>query len=756
MKKKKLSLGRRFPRLLTLGLIIAALAVGFALYRYYFVPQPATVALLVEDGGNGLQMTQTQAQAANDSGATITDTKTGKKVRIINTSKDPNKLFDVIAQIVNPVITGNKTRIIESKIIDATKEPILEGNSCTISCPTGQHCVPNSSGGTCELNLTSNASVPDPAGTAEDETTGMCTTNGSPVKVGTWAPTGGNISGTTIGACVQCQNIKGRFEFAGPPAPCSDKIKAGESVTLPPYADKQPDRYCGSFASSAGGCASCQAAGQQVGVGQSVQQNGETLYCDPKTGNLVKSLCSTTQHWEAGTGCVNNSQPVPAKAPIITQAQKDCEARAANGEKVGWNDSKCRGTAVAGTQVSSASECTSGTTTYITPTSSSPGKLICTGGKPGDVVTSATQCESGLATPLTSATNPGKYKCETCETKINSANPKYSFYTCVGGKSVYHHCPNGVEQFSEDGRRGYKCSSPATPTQPGTTPQTGNNPGAATINPNAGKYDITGKRSAGSSCSVCNYQFETCDHFGSTYYCYEKKSTTLKSDDDSQSGNNPSVVTNIDPATLKNVGKECDSTMAYTDGKGNYYADAEHKYPTTPSCSQLCDKGVDGKIASKPSGGKVYCDTPKLTTNNPSQPEKPSVPTDAEQKAKCEAQITDKNTQTCYKNNQSGLWVLTTKSATPVKNEPDQPKFAEGEECPNNTRCTAECPGKYSMAKVKNGYTISIEYYCGDQSTVEKQLKARGVEATVTEINQVGGVVSIWQRIIDFFRGLFQ
>ncbi|KKU27393.1 MAG: hypothetical protein UX40_C0018G0002 [Microgenomates group bacterium GW2011_GWF2_46_18] len=63
-----------------LGVLALLLAVSFFVWRNFFIPQPATIAILVEDGGYGLQMTQTQAQAANNSGATITDTQTGKKV----------------------------------------------------------------------------------------------------------------------------------------------------------------------------------------------------------------------------------------------------------------------------------------------------------------------------------------------------------------------------------------------------------------------------------------------------------------------------------------------------------------------------------------------------------------------------------------------------------------------------------------------------------------------------------------------------
>ncbi|MBW7840951.1 MAG: hypothetical protein H3C36_15225, partial [Chitinophagaceae bacterium] len=83
----------------------------------------------------------------------------------------------------------------------------------------------------------------------------------------------------------------------------------------------------------------------------------------------------------------------------------------------------------------------------------------------------------------------------------------------------------------------------------------------------------------------------------------------------------------IDPKTLDHLGEECDGTYANKDASG--------KYTSVPACAQLCDKGVDGKIASKPSNGKIVCDTPKLVADTPAKPEEENKDEELADGAQC-------------------------------------------------------------------------------------------------------------------------
>jgi len=114
----------------------------------------------------------------------------------------------------------------------------------------------------------------------KEKNTGTCSTNGSPVKAGTWAATGryiddkGNVctdyktNPNCKGACDQCKAVKGRYyEFDGKDlAKCDKQVATGASVTLPSYANKS---YCNGQPS----CNSCFAKinGKyiQIGIGQS-------------------------------------------------------------------------------------------------------------------------------------------------------------------------------------------------------------------------------------------------------------------------------------------------------------------------------------------------------------------------------------------------------------------------------------------------------------------------------------------------------
>jgi len=395
---------------------------------------------LVEDGGYGLQMTQTQAQAANNSGATITDTQTGKKVKIVNKSKNPDKLYDAIEQLVNPIITSagevneaNRIRIKKTATIDTDKIPV---SSSTI--PSSPE-----SGKTCSGD------------------------NGVTIPAGYYVSSGRsftNANGSEGRECFLCKS-DGNWDNQG--VSCSDQgFKNPTSVIMPPGADTV---YSGD--NPAVKKANCYLGSMVVPLGY--KNDDQRCYdgawvSGSEYASKRQADCGKDKQWDPTTEQCNTKAAAVSTTPLAGEAL--CNQRIQDGDKVQWGPRGC-----------------------------SP---ITSKQPVGSTVTNVSECASGIAKRTGPPDSP--LICQLCIEGINSSDPS-SYITCDStGKATYHHCSAGTPSLNNGS---WSCL--AAPAQ---------NP----VNPHANDYDPMGKRPGGSNCDRCDLQFETCDHFGSTYYCYEK------------------------------------------------------------------------------------------------------------------------------------------------------------------------------------------------------------------------------------------
>ena len=299
----------------------------------------------------------------------------------------------------------------------------------------------------------------------KEKNTGTCSTNGSPVKAGTWAATGryiddkGNVctdyktNPNCKGACDQCKAVKGRYEFDGKDlAKCDKQVATGASVTLPSYANKS---YCNGQPS----CNSCFAKinGKyiQIGIGQSYQdKKGITQYCNPDgqpstklDEEAMKKFCPAGQKWINGkcdvVAVVPAAPVVPNTPQVPTKVLKS-----------------------AGATVSSASECVSGEASPTGNQNTPTAKYVCIGGKTNDIVDNASQCISNYALSQTN----GKVKCVPCAEGMNNDDrTDSSYFTCdSSGKAIFHNCTTGSPTKASG-----TWSCPPAPTEP-VTPTTYN------------------------------------------------------------------------------------------------------------------------------------------------------------------------------------------------------------------------------------------------------------------------------------------
>jgi len=275
----------------------------------------------------------------------------------------------------------------------------------------------------------------------KEKNTGTCSTNGSPVKAGTWAATGryiddkGNVctdyktNPNCKGACDQCKAVKGRYyEFDGKDlAKCDKQVATGASVTLPSYANES---YCNGQPS----CNSCFAKinGKyiQIGIGQSYQdKKGITQYCNPDgqpstklDEEAMKKFCPAGQKWINGkcdvVAVVPAAPVVPNTPQVPTKVLKS-----------------------AGATVSSASECVSGEASPTGNKNTLSAKYVCIGGQKNDIVDNASQCISNYALSQTN----GKVKCVPCAEGMNNDDrTDSSYFTCdSSGKAIFHNCTTG-------------------------------------------------------------------------------------------------------------------------------------------------------------------------------------------------------------------------------------------------------------------------------------------------------------------------
>jgi len=153
----------------------------------------------------------------------------------------------------------------------------------------------------------------------------------------------------------------------------------------------------------------------------------------------------------------------------------------------------------------------------------------------------------------------------------------------------------------------------------------------------------------------------------------------------------PVTPATIDPKTLNNVNAECDGDYASVGSDG--------KYIGVPACTQVCDKGVDGKIVTKLVDGKRVCDTPKLVADNP-RPAANSCPSKGQKKCGDDGV----SIMTC---SGTGIWTQTSNCAVPFdqtcklvngvpdcvdKNTPPAPAKPVTPQPPSNPNLT-ECSG---------------------------------------------------------------
>ena len=318
----------------------------------------------------------------------------------------------------------------------------------------------------------------------KEKNTGTCSTNGSPVKAGTWAATGryiddkGNVctdyktNPNCKGACDQCKAVKGRYEFDGKDlAKCDKQVATGASVTLPSYANKS---YCNGQPS----CNSCFAKinGKyiQIGIGQSYQdKKGITQYCNPD-GQLstkpdeeaMKKFCPAGQKWVNGKCGV----PVREEAPLTDKAL--CDSK---GSKYTYTADGCVLVSSlkkpTNSTVSSASE-------YASGKANQPSKAFQNNEEfqylesGGTYVDNVSQCASGMSSGKVKTQDGWQYICATtCEEGLNPLSPSTSYITCTNGKAVYNYCNTGTPQKEKN--NSWTC--PPTPTEP-VTPQPPSNP----------------------------------------------------------------------------------------------------------------------------------------------------------------------------------------------------------------------------------------------------------------------------------------
>ena len=407
-----------------LGVLALLLVVSFFVWRNFLL-QPATIALLTEDGGYGLQMTQTQAQAANNSGATITDTQTGKKVKIVNKSKNPDKLYDAIEQIAQSTIESEgKKRITATTTMNAenskSNNPPTNSDLSGSPSPTGNSCLSGSAG----------VSIAD----------------------GQWVASGKQYSSPQDRECVQCQN----GAWVGS-ARCSDIYEQDPSrVILPPSPGYEYTQGTapppGSSNVDESAKANCYSSSGQLSTTGTLQ-NQTRCYdgawiSETEFDIQMSSTCDpTSQTYNTTTNqCITKTTPptISSDPPLNPCENFSCGI---NQKCVVTNNiPKCTGTLSAGTIVQSPEECISGKT-ITTDTGKLAGEetiLKCVGGGVGDTVPQSSYCSSGYAIPIAGTT---QYKCSACKTGKDSSDPTGRTYlTCDNnGKTTFHNCPTGQE-----------------------------------------------------------------------------------------------------------------------------------------------------------------------------------------------------------------------------------------------------------------------------------------------------------------------
>ena len=513
---------------------LAAIFIGFGILTYSFrdsLPffQTASINKIIEEDPS-LATTDAEKEAIDDVNEAAqqesrykTDSAkhqeavkklyiTGEKLSVV---RDIQKDGGTVA--VSDLKTGGT---IEKKAVGNLKNPPPGGNNDGIATLDEKG------------NLTPEAYLPvsDATGTKKPDlgTTGAsCGGSFTDIPAGYWAPTGyglrpdgSHCNGSAGEKCEQreCAYCSGRqTDSSGPKQTdtvgyegyarsngklvtksCGDIVKEDpRKVIMPPdpgaeywtqsngTVAPQPQKSCTSPSGpipSGNKDGSGKYCSNGAWVDESKYIADEQARCDASAGGAGKSK------FNVSTGRCDTIAQKPATPTLTGEAA--CKA------KSGYHWAGALGCVkgmAAGSKVNSPSDCTSGDAIHVYVNSNEQ-YYKCTGGANGDVVTDPGYCASGYA----SRNSSGDLVCSSCKAGANPADKTgSSYYTCDGGKAVYHSCGQGA--YVSNGSDG-KCVSktyntPVTSTTTNTTPTQptgdGKQIGGTTTNPDTCKYGTT-------------------------------------------------------------------------------------------------------------------------------------------------------------------------------------------------------------------------------------------------------------------------
>ncbi|KKU26100.1 MAG: hypothetical protein UX37_C0006G0023 [Microgenomates group bacterium GW2011_GWA2_46_16] len=410
MKKRRSS---RRPHLRTsiIALILVVLAtIGYLTYRYFFVPQPVTIAKLIEDVDGDITFTQTAQQESTGVGGTLHNKKTGKTIKV-DTAQDLTKALEIV-----------KSKNITTAQCQSLGKILINGSCITPA--------------TTPVKVTTPGAPLDPnVITAEAQ---LCPVGNTTAPVGSWVATGegldenGNVcksSGCPFRACVKVE--------AGCKINYAKKAKCGDIfVNDPTKLVASNAMGCQYFNTETGqsntDCtkplATCYSGGTAYPSGST--KDGKVCNDGDWVEKYNQALCDFI-HGDGKTTLDSNGKCI--SKPVVATTTKDvCDGKICSDGKIchtlpnGW-------------------ECIP-----------DPAKL-----KPaGATVSSASECASHIKTP-----DGWQYVCKKCTEGINPQDSN-SYYTCdANGKAVYHNCSPKIPKKTATGWVCYDDSlKPVTPT----------------------------------------------------------------------------------------------------------------------------------------------------------------------------------------------------------------------------------------------------------------------------------------------------
>ena len=448
MKKRRSS---RRPHLRTsiIALILVVLAtIGYLTYRYFFVPQPVTIAKLIEDVDGDITFTQTAQQESTGVGGTLHNKKTGKTIKV-DTAQDLTKALKIV-----------KSKNITTAQCQSLGKILINGSCITPA--------------TTPVKVTTPGAPLDPnVITAEAQ---LCPVGNTTAPVGSWVATGegldenGNVcksSGCPFRACVKVE--------AGCKINYAKKAKCGDIfVNDPTKLVASNAMGCQYFNTETGqsntDCtkplATCYSGGTAYPSGST--KDGKVCNDGDWVEKYNQALCDFI-HGDGKTTLDSNGKCI--SKPVVATTTKDvCDGKICSDGKIchtlpnGWecipDPAKLK---PAGATVSSASECASGKATTKRIGGPDDYALVCEGIE-GTYVSKASECASGIASHIKTP-DGWQYVCKKCTEGINPQDSN-SYYTCdANGKAVYHNCSPKIPKKTATGWVCYDDSlKPVTPT----------------------------------------------------------------------------------------------------------------------------------------------------------------------------------------------------------------------------------------------------------------------------------------------------